>query len=263
MKYLVLLLGLINVVLVLWEVRNNPFLTPPPVVNNQLATILLVDETQRAGRGSIISGAIDRSVDDWQHSQTAAKLTVSVPNPNSVGDEVKRLLLANAIPVTPTTTADPAPAEIKPEPMPKMSCYEAGPFNNETELMQWLNSKALKNLETIYQENEVPADYQVYFPAAKNSEQLRINKMMLNAKGIADMWMVPSGADKGALSLGVFADHQRANAFRNELLEKGIKAEVKQRFKPVQQYYAKVKLDKYLQAELINNAESMLAPCRL
>lgn len=262
MKFLVLLLGLVNVVLALWEVRNNQSL-PPPQVNTQLPTILLVDEVQRARRGSIISTEIDRSVDDWEHSQAAAMLA-GQQHANTADEEIERLLLANAIPATatPTVVPVPQPAENQPEANPVMSCYEAGPFNDETQLTQWLNSKALKNLETIYQENEVPADYQVLFPAAKNPEQLRITKMMLTAKGIVDLWMVPSGADKGALSLGVFADHQRANAFRKELLEKGVKAEVKQRFKPIQQYYAKLKLDKNFQKQLLNNGETLLAPCR-
>lgn len=262
MKVLLLLLALANVVLGLWEWRHQP-LPQSSALNAQLPTILLVEEVARARRGAIISAAIDQPLDDWEHSPALAVLAAAQAKTEAAGDQVRRLLVANAIPATPTPAPEPLPpATGQPEAKPVMTCYEAGPFNDEAELTQWLNSRALKNLETVYQEHEVPADYQVYFPAAKDQEQLRINKMMLNAKGIVDLWVVPSGSDKGALSLGVFADQQRANDFRNELQAKGIKAEVKQRFKPVQQYFAKLKLDNNLQQQLINSAQALLAPCR-
>jgi len=263
MKILFLVLALANVVLGLWEWRHLPS-PQDSALNAPLPTILLVNEAARARRGASISALIDQALVDWEHLPAQALLRKAQAKTELAGDEVRRLLVANAIPVTPTTAPEPLATPVVNQSVakPSMSCYEAGPFNDEAELAQWLNNRALKNLETVYQEHELPADYQVYYPAAKNPEQLRINKMMLNAKGIADLWMVPSGRDKGALSLGVFADQKRASDFQKELLAKGVKAEVKQRFKPVQQYFAKVKLDRNRQQQLINSAQSLLAPCR-
>lgn len=261
MKWLCLLLGLLNVVFVLWEVRNDQSSAPIPD-NSQLATILLVTEQQRAVRGSRISALIDQPLVEGLLAKIEDSLIAWPPSLTAVNDPVKSLLLANATPVIPEPTPPPKVEAADSKPEPKTACYLAGPFSDEAGMMQWLQANALTQSDTVFQEGQQSSDFQVYFPAAKTPEQLRINKMMLNAKGVVDVWMVPSGDHKGALSLGVFADQQRANYFRNELLAKGVKAEVSQRFKSVPQLYAKVMLDKARQNQLLGRSNPKLAQCR-
>ena len=115
--------------------------------------------------------------------------------------------------------------------------------------------------ETIYKDLELAGDFQVYYPAAKTPEQTRINKMMLNAKGITDIWPVPAGDNKGALSLGVFADRQRASNFKAQLAQQGIQAEIKQRAKVQRQVFAKVLLDKR-QYQQWSAQSAQVVPCQ-
>ncbi len=102
----------------------------------------------------------------------------------------------------------------------------------------------------------MPSGYQVYYPAANNPEQTRIQKMMLNAKGITDVWMVPSGELKGALSLGVFSDQMRAVVFRNQLLQRGIQAEVMERRKSQSRLFVRLKGDQKLPKRLAEGVTS-------
>ncbi|MGR8931628.1 MAG: hypothetical protein ACU836_13385 [Gammaproteobacteria bacterium] len=141
------------------------------------------------------------------------------------------------------------------------TCYLAGPFVDEIGARQWLNENALSADEIIQQEMAVPSDYQVYFPAAKTSEQSKADLTMLREKGIADTWRIPAGSIKGAYSLGVFKDRQRALTLQSELAAKGIETRIQAREKPMQQWFAKLLLDKG-RVEQYHSEAVMLSVCR-
>lgn len=267
MKLLFGFLLLLNVVVLLLELRDSPVEPPVDTADRQLANILTVDEYNAARRGSAISAVMDDQVETWRvqgMQQFSAQSAV---------DEVRRLLLTSARPaatpiVEPTATTVPTvvPLEtdsIKNEPKPIMVCFLAGPFKDEATTQHWLRANNLHNkVEIVFQDVGEPTDYQVYYPAAKSIDQQRINKMMLNAKGIEDLWLIPSGEIKGGYSLGVFTDPQRAELFRSQLLDKGIKADIKARYKEAPQVFARVVLDKNLQQPLISRAAELLKKCR-
>jgi hypothetical protein len=106
----------------------------------------------------------------------------------------------------------------------------------------------------------IPGDFQVFYPPAKNPEQSRINKLMLNAKGLQDIWLIPAGENKGGYSLGVFNDKQRANNFKNQMTQIGIQAEIKQREKTKMQWFARVLLEK-AQLQQLGARASALSAC--
>ena len=135
-------------------------------------------------------------------------------------------------------------------------CVEAGPFADESSVNKWLAGHNLASKQIIAKETAIPSDFQVFYPAAKNPEQSRINKLMLNAKGLQDIWLIPAGDNKGGYSLGVFNDRQRANNYKNQLAQIGIQAEIKQREKTKTQWFARVMLDKAKLQQLGSQADA-------
>lgn len=224
MKPVFLLLCLANVLFFFWELHFGA-LTQTADTPSGLPPILLVEEWNTARRGAAISRILDRDAAELQRFAGLDSLLPAQP---------QRL-------VGFSETAEkkpPRPLQVKREPV-RIHCYEAGPFADDSELQRWLHGKSLLSVRRYYRELAVPADYQVYYPAAKEPEQSRINKMMLQAKGVVDIWMVPEGDLKGALSLGVFVEKNRAQSFREQLAARGIRAEVRQRSKTRQALFVR------------------------
>lgn len=199
-------------------------LTPATDRPSELPPILLVEERDAARRGAAISQVLDRNAAALQ--RLAVPKLLLPPQPQRLAGVTGA-----------AENKPPRPAAVKREPV--INCYEAGPFADDAELQRWLKGKPLVSAQSFYREIAVPADYQVYYPAAKDAEQSRINKMMLQAKGIADIWMVPEGELKGALSLGVFVEKDRALSFREQLAARGIRAELRQRSKARQALFVR------------------------
>jgi hypothetical protein len=237
LKFFFLLLVLINVAFPLWEWRSGTLHDSSQITDSQ-ATLLLSDEAARARRGAFISGVLDRRIDDWQCDdflRSLGRWQVLEQWPATAMRLAKTLKYPPSVPVALTH-----PSQSKGQ----FVCYEIGPFTDLPAMKKWLKQKGLSANDTVVKEINVAGDFQVYLPVTKNQEQLQANKQLLIAKGIRDFWVVPSGDNKGALSLGVFTDHQRALNFKSSLQSSGVNADVKQRFKIQQQFYAKVTLEK-------------------
>lgn len=247
MKWLFFLLCLLNLGYLLWQFHNGR-LDIQPQISSESSSLLLVSEYQRARRGAEISGLIDKQVehqmDQWQQADmqhllfnlTAEKrwwrMPFARPKPKKI---VKPEIVKKAV----------EPAKPKPAlPAVELKCYEVGPFSDELSAKQWLTKNALNSKQTIQKDHAVSSDYQVYYPAAKTPDQSKLDKAMLNDKGIQDVWQIPSGELKGAYSLGVFKDKQRAFVLKDELAAKGVKAQIKPRGKTITQWFVRVMLDK-------------------
>lgn len=221
MRALFFSICLLNVVVFFWELHQGALNQPSPP-QATLPTILLAEEVEHAQRGTVISGYLDEDV---------SKL-------DKPGFE---------LPPAPTTLTLP-PVETKPEKAVQAQpeiCYEAGPFDDSQSATEWLAAKSLPG-EPFTKDALMPSAYLVYYPMAKNPEQTRINRMMLNAKGINDVWVVPSGDLKGALSLGLFNDMPRAVLFKKQLAQRGVQAEIKERYKTQSLYFVKFQSDEAL-----------------
>lgn len=240
MKPLFFLLCLLNIGFFLWQF-NAGRVTPSPSEPAMHSSILLVSEYARARRGAAISATIENSIRRWRLAEVdqilenlrgrswtmptySATVVVKAPKPREVAKVVE--------PVKP-----PVQAIV-------YKCVEAGPFVDQPSLKKWLVEHGLTSKQVFEKESTIPNDFQVFYPAAKTPEQSRINKLMLNAKGFQDIWLIPSGDNQGGYSLGVFKEKQRAINFKNQLVQIGIQAELKQREKTKTQWFARVMLDK-------------------
>ena len=249
MRVVFLLLCLINVAYLMWQFHIGALGSKRVKVLNA-AELRLADEELRARRGAAISTVLDAKLERWLRDDAAA--VVGRLRDNHSVRQGYPLIWVNK-PLAVATAVKKAPAK------PPEFCYEAGPFEDDTSSKQWLKKHDLSAGETLQKDVDVAGDFQVFYPAAKNPEQLRNNKALLNAKGITDIWPVPDGDFKGALSLGVFTDRQRATLFKSQLAQRGIQAEIRQRIKTVPRWYVRFMADKSRSRSIAASAE--LTPC--
>lgn len=248
MRVVFLLLCLTNVGYLMWQFHIGGFDSKPAVIGIA-PELRLAEEDLRARRGVSISEAFDAKLERWQNDDWVSSIR-RLQNGTSV-PQGYRLIWSNK-------PAAVAPVKKTPVKTPEF-CFEAGPFQDETSSKQWLKKHDLLARETLQKDIDVAGDFQVFFPPAKNPDQLRNNKAMLNAKGVTDIWPVPDGDLKGALSLGVFTDRQRAMLFKNQLAQRGVQAEIRQRTKTMPRWYVRFMADKNRSRSIAASAE--LTPC--
>ncbi len=216
MKALFFLVCLLNVLFFFWKLHFGA-LTPSVELSSNLPKLILVSEGRIAKRGTEISAYLDSEIAELQAKQLTDTLQrLNPPNANptlDVGAQIDR-----------RTTAVRQQASVT-------QCYEAGPFSDQDALRLWAGRLAITEFKSIYKSKIASSDFQVYYPAARDAEQTRINKLMLKAKGFSDVWPITDGESKGALSLGVFNDRQRATRYKSQLANQGVMAEIRQRDK--------------------------------
>lgn len=240
MKRLFFLLCFLNVCFLLWQFHAGRLNGDEPTAVGP-SSILLVGEYQRAQQGARISAVIDHRAVEWRQLETdriLADLRNETWQPKVVPVSVAKKS---------TKLNEPTKTVEAPKPQTKVverKCFDAGPFADEFGLKRWLAAKTLDSKQITQKDIVIASDYQVYYPAAKKTEQSQANKAMLLAKGYQDIWMIPEGELKGGYSLGVFREKQRAIHFKNQLSDKGIQAEIKQRDKTKPQWFVRVMLDK-------------------
>ncbi|OAI04826.1 hypothetical protein [Methylomonas methanica] len=216
MKALFFLLCLLNVLFFFWKLHFGA-LTPSVEPASNIPALLMVSERQTARRGAQISTYLDSAAAELQAKQAT--------------DILQRLNPPHAAWIFKTSTHAPKPAVSGRQQAAINHCYEAGPFSDQDALRRWANTERLAEFKAMNKSIIVASDFQVYYPAGKDAEQTRINKMMLKAKGFNDVWPVSDGDIKGAISLGVFNDRQRATLYKNQLADQGVKVEIRQRNK--------------------------------
>lgn len=260
MKIVFWLLLLLNIALPLWQWR-----APEPVIvpDLHLPSILLDHELRSAQRGTSIEAVFQRQVADVEQGIVESLFSARAES----SQNVETLLRASAQPVIQqpppaTRQSQVVPVTEQVASQPATKCYQVGPFSDQPSLMAWLKTQGLQADSTSVRDVDLPVDYQVLYPAATTPEQQNYNKQMLKDKGIVDLWTIPLGENKGALSLGVYTDLQRANQFRKQLFDKGIYAEIKQRVKTTQQYSAKLMLDDARRSRFSAHGTYRINACR-
>ncbi|MDD2759197.1 MAG: hypothetical protein PHH11_02765 [Methylomonas sp.] len=244
MKRLFFALCLLNLTFFLWQFHAGRMASPVHQPDMP-SSLLLVEEYQRARRGASISALLDGQWRRWQEGENQRLLA------DLQGEEWQREIVVipvakkTVVPVEVKHTAKKQDAPVKPvvQPVEKV-CIEIGPFLDQPAVNAWLAGKSIAGKQILQKEVAVPGDYQVYYPAARTPEQSASNKAMLLAKGLQDIWSIPTGELKGGYSLGVFRDRQRAVVFKGQLAEKGIHAEIRQREKTTSQWFIKTMLEK-------------------
>jgi hypothetical protein len=242
-KALFLFLCTLNVIFVLWQFHSGQIDLPVSQPAESLQ-ILTVDEYARAKRGAEIAQIIQSGTDAWQNTELDRVL----------GDLRPQIWKPIALPRIEPTPVPPQPQpEVAvlqptkpPEPTapPIKNCFEVGPFFDQAEATHWLEQNQLTGSRIFSREQRIAGDFQVYFPAAKTAEQSLANKIMLREHGIKDIWMIPDGDKKGAYSLAVFKEKDRAVLFKTQLAARGVASEIRQRDRSQTQWFSKVMLDK-------------------
>lgn len=216
MKALFFLLCLLNVLFFFWELHFGA-LTKSVEPPSNVPRLILLSERQTARRGAQISAYLDNSAAELQAKQ--------------VTDILQRLNRPPAVLIFKAHSQTASSIGAGRQRAVTNNCYEAGPFNDQAAAQRWANAEHLSVFKPVYKSIILATDFQIYYPAAKDAEQSRINKLMLKAKGFADVWPINDGEVKGAISLGVFNERPRAMLFKNQLAEQGVKAEIRQRNK--------------------------------
>jgi len=203
MKYVMLFLVLLNIVYFMWE-RNIKVAKPrlaseTPLYNTKVLEPLVLLKENELGESSV---------------QSVVNETVSLEEVKIVGAEK----------VAELPVVDQASSK-------NTSCLDVGDFNSQQQASAFM-AKLLglkKPLSVVMSESLSKHDYWVVFPAAETWAKSLANSNELQDKQIGDSWLVPRGEDKGAVSLGLFASLERANKRLDELLEKNIQAQVKEK----------------------------------
>lgn len=251
MKTLFFVVTLMNVALFMWEYKTGAWI-PAAGISEQHANggqeeILLVSELKN-GPPAIPPAPVVEPPPSLPAVEKAP--IVAVEKPVLVPEPLPELLSV----APPAVIAKPAlqePAAADSDGGSVERCYEAGPVA-DNKVYRAL-ARRLKELndatKPISRDEQVPGSYIVYYPAAATPVESEANVAMLKSKGIKDLWLL-SGEDKGKISLGLFPKEESALIMKNELLAKGINAEVKAKYKTRAQKYVLIKSDGKLMENL-------------
>lgn len=109
------------------------------------------------------------------------------------------------------------------------TCYYTSPikeWESSVALQTALKNEAVRS-EILSEKLFENVGYWVMYPAAADMKQARANVRTLKEMGVKDYWLFRKGARKGAISLGMFKEQQRAEKIKAEWLAKGIHLEIR------------------------------------
>jgi len=126
-----------------------------------------------------------------------------------------------------TAPAVSEPPRAKSEP----GCYWMGPFDNEAEARKAQDAlpPELPGSEVQRRVGETTDGFWVLYPKADSVEQARINRQMLQEKGVHDLWLFDKGELQGAISLGLFKTRERAEQAEEHFRSRNIEVEIQPR----------------------------------
>ena len=172
---------------------------------------------------------------------------------------VKQILLMSELPKK--TLAE---LNLKQTEAEKQPCYQLGPFANNEAIEVWarLNNINIESIKLITKDRQVVSRYLVYYPVADSFEQGQENVTMLKHKGVDDLWLYRKGELKGAVSLGLFAEENRALILQKKLQSKEIEADILQRYKIGTTLYAQLlSFDKAYRGSLTLYDGQLMSEC--
>jgi len=243
MKILFFLLALANVALFMWEYRQGAFFpakdTHPGNVSGYQEQIALLSElngnTEVAGQ--TVKPATIALSDAAGKEEMAAKSLEKESLTEKSTEAAAPVLEAPVPEITPNDSGITASGQAENF---KAVCYEAGPFANNNVYQIW-ETRLNGFIKGIDRDEPVITDYLVYYPASETLDESKANVQMLKDKGVNDLYMINRGDEQGQISLGVYKKEERALILKNDLFAKGIKVEIKARYKSNVQKFAFIK----------------------
>jgi hypothetical protein len=220
MKIVFFLVALANVALFIWEYNKGAFKPVIETVQVDQDPIFLVSEKPVERKQTVVE---DKSPPLGQNELNTADL--QKPAPVIQNEDVEK--------------------NIKSGKETPIICYEAGPFADDDGYAAWRNrlSVAESDIQSVSRDEQAISSYLVYYPAAKTLAESEANLQMLKDQGINDILLFKASEDQGQISIGVFKNENRALLQKSRMLAKGIKVEVKARYKTKTQKYIQFKND--------------------
>jgi len=119
------------------------------------------------------------------------------------------------------------------------SCFIIKNMVSESDAAELLSLLQAGGLDVWLSSKLVKEEFWLVHARANTWEQSLRDVDSLKAKGVVDLWLVPSGADKGVISLGLFATKARAEERLKQLRDKQISATI--RLRPTHRYAVMLK----------------------
>ena len=199
MKFSVLIVCVLNVLVFFWELHNGAF-KPQLQQPANLPTILLAEEAERAHRGAQISTYIESDAQAIERQELGSTV---MP------------LVEQSEPVKAVASQTQA-------------CYEFGPFASRKAANAWLAAQGVSG-RLFYKSELAPTTFMLYAPVEKDPQKRRLYKQMLIDKGVKDFYIFANGELKGYMSFGVFNDQPHASRYQQQLAERGVQVQIKER----------------------------------
>jgi len=109
------------------------------------------------------------------------------------------------------------------------SCFIIKSMMSENDAAELLSLLQAGGLDVSLSSQLVKEEFWLIHVRANNWQQSLRDVESLKAKGVADLWLVPSGVDKGVISLGLFATKARAEERLKQLSDKQISSTIRLR----------------------------------
>ena len=203
MKLWVFIVCVLNVLFFSWELHSGAFQSQPQSQQPNLPSVLLAEEAARAQRGVQISTYIDKDAGLMEPQQVGSAV-VQLVDHSERGDSKAQGL------------------EVK-------TCYESGPFLGQKAAKAWLAEQGVSG-RLFYKPELIPSTFLVYAPLEKDPQARRAYKQMLMDKGVTDFFIFANGELKGQMSFGVFNDMPHARRHQQQLAERGVLVQIKERY---------------------------------
>lgn len=129
------------------------------------------------------------------------------------------------------TVKSPAVAQKRDTPPSSGSCYDIGPLSGDAihdEILSFLKSQAISPV-TRSEDAEEISNYWVFVPPLPSASQAKILLSELRGAGVQDSYVLEAGANKNAVSLGLFRDVGAAQARVDQLSEMGFNVQMQPR----------------------------------
>ncbi len=126
-------------------------------------------------------------------------------------------------------------------PVPAVSsryCGEVGPFRSRAQARRLLRTLGLESGFELYKRpTPVVSTWWVYIPPAADRKVARRMVERLKAAGVTDLWLMPDGEWRNAISLGLYSREGAARGRAEALRKQGFEVEIKPRTTEKMRYW--------------------------
>ncbi len=175
------------------------------------------------GLSSPLLGGAGIAAQATQAPQTAAE---TEPKPKVAQQQTA--ILENGSPVSATKKSLPKPAKSK-----VIACFTLGPFGEAAQASQASEAIGVLGVEISRRQgtHRTPKGYWVYLPpsASYKSAQRKVKEM--RKKGLQDLFIMGKGANKNAISLGLFKNKSAAEERFHRVKGMGLKAKMETQYR--------------------------------